>query len=173
MAGDTILTVVGNLTADPELRFTPSGAAVANFTVASTPRIYDRQSGEWKDGEALFLRCNIWREAAENVAESLTRGSRVIVQGRLKQRSFETREGEKRTVVEVEVDEIGPSLRYATAKVNKASRSGGGGGGFGGGGGGSRGGGSGGGSEQPKQDDPWGSAPASGSFSGSDDEPPF
>jgi len=171
VAGDTIITVVGNLTADPELRFTPSGAAVANFTVASTPRIYDRQSGEWKDGEALFLRCNIWREAAENVAESLTRGSRVIVQGRLKQRSFETREGEKRTVVEVEVDEIGPSLRYATAKVNKASRSGGGGGGFGGGGG-SRAAGSGGGSEA-KQDDPWGSAPASGSFSGGDDEPPF
>ena len=175
MAGDTTITVVGNLTADPELRFTPSGAAVANFTVASTPRIYDRQSGEWKDGEALFLRCNIWREAAENVAESLTRGSRVIVSGRLKQRSFETREGEKRTVVEVEVDEIGPSLRYATAKVNKASRSGGGGGGFGGGSrGGSSGGssgGSGGGSET--KDDPWGSAPASGSFSGSDDEPPF
>ena len=168
MAGDTTITVVGNLTADPELRFTPSGAAVANFTVASTPRIYDRQSGEWKDGEALFLRCNIWREAAENVAESLTRGSRVIVTGRLKQRSFETREGEKRTVVEVEVDEIGPSLRYATAKVNKASRSGGGGGGFGGG---SR--------PNPAQqssgpgDDPWGSAPASGSFGGGDDEPPF
>ena len=140
MAGDTIITVVGNLTADPELRFTPSGAAVANFTVASTPRMFDRQTNEWKDGEALFLRCNIWREAAENVAESLTRGSRVIVSGRLKQRSFETREGEKRTVVELEVDEIGPSLRYATAKVNKASRSGGGGGGFGGsgGGGGSR-----------------------------------
>ena len=170
MAGDTTITVVGNLTADPELRFTPSGADVANFTVASTPRIYDRQSGEWKDGEALFLRCNIWREAAENVAESLTRGSRVIVQGRLKQRSFETREGEKRTVVEVEVDEIGPSLRYATAKVNKASRSGGGGGGFGGSGGGSRGGGGG---SEAKQDDPWGSAPASGSFAGSDDEPPF
>ena len=127
---------IGNLTADPELRFTPSGAAVANFTVASTPRMFDRQTNEWKDGEALFLRCNIWREAAENVAESLTRGSRVIVSGRLKQRSFETREGEKRTVVELEVDEIGPSLRYATAKVNKASRSGGGGGGFGGGGGG-------------------------------------
>ncbi|MEE6136130.1 single-stranded DNA-binding protein [Mycobacterium sp. 050128] len=172
MAGDTIITVVGNLTADPELRFTPSGAAVANFTVASTPRTFDRQSGEWKDGEALFLRCNIWREAAENVAESLTRGSRVIVTGRLKQRSFETREGEKRTVVEVEVDEIGPSLRYATAKVNKASRSGGGGGGFG----------SGGGSRQaaPAQsgggapaDDPWGSAPASGSFAGGDEEPPF
>ncbi|HYR14673.1 MAG TPA: single-stranded DNA-binding protein [Mycobacterium sp.] len=170
MAGDTTITVVGNLTADPELRFTPSGAAVANFTVASTPRIYDRQSGEWKDGEALFLRCNIWREAAENVAESLTRGSRVIVTGRLKQRSFETREGEKRTVFEVEVDEIGPSLRYATAKVNKASRSGGGGGGFGGGGGGSRGGGGG---SEPKQDDPWGSAPAAGSLAGGDDEPPF
>jgi len=174
VAGDTTITVVGNLTADPELRFTPSGAAVANFTVASTPRIYDRQSGEWKDGEALFLRCNIWREAAENVAESLTRGARVIVTGRLKQRSFETREGEKRTVVEVEVDEIGPSLRYATAKVNKASRSGGGGGGgFGGGGGG-------GGSRQQSApassapaDDPWGSAPASGSFGGGDDEPPF
>jgi single-strand DNA-binding protein len=179
MAGDTTITVVGNLTADPELRFTPSGAAVANFTVASTPRIYDRQSGEWKDGEALFLRCNIWREAAENVAESLTRGSRVIVTGRLKQRSFETREGEKRTVFEVEVDEIGPSLRYATAKVNKASRSGGGGGG-GGFGSGSGGGGGGGGSRQAAPqasggtgDDPWGSAPASGSFGGGDDEPPF
>jgi single-strand DNA-binding protein len=180
VAGDTTITVVGNLTADPELRFTPSGAAVANFTVASTPRIYDRQSSEWKDGEALFLRCNIWREAAENVAESLTRGSRVIVTGRLKQRSFETREGEKRTVFEVEVDEIGPSLRYATAKVNKASRSGGGGGGFGSGGGG--GGGGGGGSRpaaaaaQPSSgpaDDPWGSAPASGSFGGGDEEPPF
>lgn len=170
MAGDTTITVVGNLTADPELRFTPSGAAVANFTVASTPRIYDRQSGEWKDGEALFLRCNIWREAAENVAESLTRGSRVIVTGRLKQRSFETREGEKRTVVEVEVDEIGPSLRYATAKVNKASRSGGGGGGFGGGGGSRSGGGGG---QSAPAEDPWGSAPASGSFSGADDEPPF
>ena len=173
MAGDTIITVVGNLTADPELRFTPSGAAVANFTVASTPRIFDRQSSEWKDGDALFMRCSIWREAAENVAESLTRGSRVIVQGRLKQRSYETREGEKRTVVELEVDEIGPSLRYATAKVNKASRSGGGGGGgFGSSGGGGGGGGDRGGSQQPK-DDPWGSAPASGSFSGSDDEPPF
>jgi single-strand DNA-binding protein len=171
VAGDTTITVVGNLTADPELRFTPSGAAVANFTVASTPRAFDRQTNEWKDGEALFLRCNIWREAAENVAESLTRGSRVIVTGRLKQRSFETREGEKRTVFEVEVDEIGPSLKYATAKVNKASRSGGGGGGFGGGGGGgsapsaAR-------NSEPK-DDPWGSAPASGSFSGADEEPPF
>ncbi len=175
MAGDTTITVVGNLTADPELRFTPSGAAVANFTVASTPRIYDRQSGDWKDGEALFLRCNIWREAAENVAESLTRGARVIVTGRLKQRSFETREGEKRTVMEVEVEEIGPSLKYATAKVNKASR-GGGGGGFGGGGGAPAGGGGGGprgGAGAEPQDDPWGSAPASGSFGGSDDEPPF
>jgi single-strand DNA-binding protein len=180
VAGDTTITVIGNLTADPELRFTPSGAAVANFTVASTPRIYDRQSSEWKDGDALFLRCNIWREAAENVAESLTRGSRVIVTGRLKQRSFETREGEKRTVFEVEVDEIGPSLRYATAKVNKASRSGGGGGGFGSGSGG--GGGGGGGSRPPAAaaqassgpaDDPWGSAPASGSFGGGDEEPPF
>ena len=176
MAGDTVITVIGNLTADPELRFTPSGAAVANFTVASTPRTFDRQTNEWKDGEALFLRCNIWREAAENVAESLTRGARVIVSGRLKQRSFETREGEKRTVVELEVDEIGPSLRYATAKVNKASRSGGGGGGFGWGGGGSRqpaAQSSGGGGGSAGGDDPWGSAPASGSFAGGDDEPPF
>jgi single-strand DNA-binding protein len=176
VAGDTIITVVGNLTADPELRFTPSGAAVANFTVASTPRMFDRQSGEWKDGEALFLRCNIWREAAENVAESLTRGARVIVQGRLKQRSFETREGEKRTVMELEVDEIGPSLRYATATVNKASRGGGGGGGFGGGGGGGQSrpaAASGGGGASAPAEDPWGSAPASGSFGGADDEPPF
>ena len=174
MAGDTVITVIGNLTADPELRFTPSGAAVANFTVASTPRTFDRQTNEWKDGEALVLRCNIWREAAENVAESLTRGARVVVTGRLKQRSFETREGEKRTVVALEVDEIGPSLRYATAKVNKASRSGGGGGGggFGGGGGGGNSGGSRGAEQQPK-DDPWGSAPASGSFNGADEEPPF
>ena len=125
MAGDTIITVVGNLTADPELRFTPSGAAVANFTVASTPRMFDRQTNEWKDGEALFLRCNVWRQAAENVAESLTRGARVVVTGRLKQRSFETKEGEKRSVIELEVDEIGPSLRYATATVAKAARSGG------------------------------------------------
>ena len=173
MAGETVITVVGNLTADPELRFTPSGAAVANFTVASTPRTFDRQSGEWKDGEALFLRCNVWRQPAENVAESLTRGMRVMVSGRLRQRSFETREGEKRTVVELEVDEIGPSLRYATAKVNKANRSGGGGGGFGGGGGGGASRGGGGDSAEAKTDDPWGSAPASGSFSGGDDEPPF
>lgn len=174
MAGDTILTVIGNLTADPELRFTPSGAAVANFTVASTPRMFDRQTNEWKDGEALFMRCSIWRDAAENVAESLTKGARVIVSGRLKQRSYETREGEKRTVVELEVEEVGPSLKYATAKVNRASRGGGGGGGnsgSSGGGGGSRGGSSGGGAAA--NDDPWGSAPASGSFGGGDDEPPF
>ena len=167
MAGDTVITVIGNLTADPELRFTPAGAAVANFTVASTPRTFDRNSNEWKDGEALFLRCNIWREAAENVAESLTRGSRVIVSGRLKQRSYETREGEKRTVVELEVDEIGPSLRYATAKVNKANRGGGGGGG---GSGRFAPAASGGGRPQSSSrggDDPWGSAPqASGSFGG-------
>ena len=124
MAGDTVLTIIGNLTSEPELRWTPSGAAVATFTIASTPRTLDRQTQEWKDGEALFLRCNVWRQAAENVAESLTRGSRVIVSGRLKQRSFETKEGEKRTVVELEVDEIGPSLRYATATVTKAARSG-------------------------------------------------
>ena len=125
MAGDIQITIVGNLTADPELRFTPSGAAVASFTVASTPRSFDRQAGEWRDGETLFMRCTVWRQAAENVAESLTRGARVIVQGRLKQRSFETKEGEKRTVVELDVDDIGPSLRYATASVNKASRGGG------------------------------------------------
>ncbi|MBF6296150.1 single-stranded DNA-binding protein [Nocardia amamiensis] len=178
-AGDTVITVIGNLTADPELRFTPAGQAVANFTVASTPRVFDRNSNEWKDGEALFLRCNIWREAAENVAESLTRGSRVIVSGRLKQRSYETREGEKRTVVELEVDEVGPSLRYATAKVNKTSR-GGGGGGFGSGGGSGYAAaspsGSGGGRSGGAEDDPWGSAPAAGSFGGGgrmDDEPPF
>jgi single-strand DNA-binding protein len=176
MAGETVITVVGNLTADPELRFTPSGAAVANFTVASTPRTFDRQSGEWKDGDALFLRCNIWRDAAEHAAESLTRGMRVVVQGRLRQRSFETKEGEKRTVVELEVDEVGPSLRYATAKVNKAARgTGGGGGGFGsGGGGGYSGGGSGGGGGSAPADDPWGAAPpASSGGGGFNDEPPF
>ncbi|MDO5494737.1 MAG: single-stranded DNA-binding protein [bacterium] len=145
MAGETVITVIGNLTADPELRFTANGAAVASFTVASTPRTFDRNSNEWKDGETLFMRCSIWREAAENIAESLTKGTRVIVQGRLVQRSFETREGEKRTVVEMQVDEIGPSLRYATAKVTRASRGGGGGGG-GYGGGGQGGGGYGGGS---------------------------
>ena len=152
MAGDTVITVIGNITGDPELRFTPSGAAVANFTVASTPRQFDRQSNEWKDGETLFMRCSVWRDAAENVAESLQRGTRVIVSGRLKSRSYETKEGEKRTVVEMEVDEVGPSLRYATAKVNKTQR--GGGGGFGGGG--QQGGGYGGGQEA----DPWATGPS-------------
>ena len=159
MAGDTTICVVGNLTADPELRFTPSGAAVASFTVASTPRTFDKASGEWKDGEALFLRCNIWRQAAENVAESLTRGARVIVQGRLRQRSFETREGDKRSVIELDVDEIGPSLRYATAQVKKAQRSDG----------------------QVRSDgstgsapaDPWGQQPAGAGAWPSNDPPPF
>jgi single-strand DNA-binding protein len=189
MAGETTITVVGNLTDDPELRFTPSGAAVAKFRIASTPRTMDRQSGEWKDGEPLFLACNVWRDAAEHVAESLQRGARVIVQGRLRQRSYETREGEKRTVYELEVDEIGPSLRYATAKVQKMSRSGGGGGGgFGASGGGAGGGnrqssGGGGGGTNSNFDDPWATAaPASssrpaggggGSNSSFDDEPPF
>ena len=200
MAGDTVITVVGNLTADPELRFTPNGAAVANFTVASTPRTFDRQTNEWKDGDALFLRCAVWREVAENVAESLTRGSRVVVQGRLKQRSFETKEGEKRTVVELDVDEIGPSLRYATARVNKTSRGGGGGGGGGGGfsgggqgggqggqggqGGGNQGGGWGGAAGGSSSEDPWATGPSGGSPSGgqsaggwgggsASDEPPF
>ncbi|HEY9472789.1 MAG TPA: single-stranded DNA-binding protein [Mycobacteriales bacterium] len=163
MAGDTIITVVGNLTADPELRFTTSGAAVANFTVASTPRAFDRQTNEWKDGEALFLRCSIWRQAAENVAETLQRGMRVVVTGRLKQRSFETKEGEKRTVIELEVDEIGPSLRYATAKVNKTTR-GSGGGGFGA---------SGSGGGYTTADDPWAAAPPAGSAAALTDEPPF
>jgi single-strand DNA-binding protein len=164
MAGDTVITLVGNLVDDPELRFTPSGAAVAKFRLASTPRTYDRQSGEWKDGESLFLTCNVWRQAAENVAESLQRGMRAIVQGRLKQRSYETREGEKRTVYEVEVDELGPSLRSATAKVNKTTRSGaGGGGGFGSSGG------SGG-----QVEDPWAAATPAGGGGGSlSDEPPF
>ena len=124
MSNETIITVTGNLVADPELRFQPSGAAVASFTVASTPRTFDRQTSEWKDGDTLFLRCSIWREAAENVAESLTKGTRVIVQGRLVQRSFETREGEQRAVVEMQVDEVGPSLRYATAKVARKSSAG-------------------------------------------------
>jgi single-strand DNA-binding protein len=166
--GDVNLTVIGNLTDDPELRFTPSGAAVANFTVASTPRILDKATNEWKDGDALFLRCSVWRQAAENVAESLQRGSRVMVTGRLRQRSYETKEGEKRTVVELEVDEIGPSLRWATAKVTKAARGGGGGGG---GGGGSYGGSSGGGTPAAG-DDPWSTPPAS-SGGGFSDEPPF
>jgi single-strand DNA-binding protein len=162
MAGETVITVVGNLTADPELRFTPSGAAVASFTVASTPRTFDRTSNEWKDGEALFLRCSIWRQAAENVAESLQRGMRVVVSGRLKQRSFETREGEKRTVIELDVDEVGPSLRYATAKVNRTQR-GSSPGGFGAD--------NAGGSNTAPADDPWASSgPATGGFS---EEPPF
>ena len=166
MAGETVITVVGNLTADPELRFTPSGAAVASFTVASTPRTMDRTTNEWKDGDALFLRCSIWRQAAENVAESLTRGMRVVVQGRLQQRSYETREGEKRTVVEMQVDEVGPSLKYATAKVNRTQR-GSSGGGFGGGGADS--GPSGGGGGFSQENDPWGSAAPVGSS----EDPPF
>ena len=178
MAGDTVITVVGNLTADPELRFTPSGAAVANFTVASTPRTLDKSTNEWKDGEALFLRCSVWRQAAENVAESLTKGTAVIVQGRLKQRSFETKEGEKRTVYELDVDEIGPSLKWASAKVNRTTRGGGGqgGGGQGGGGGGyGSSGGSQGGSGGAPASDPWASAPAGGGGGGGgwSDEPPF
>jgi single-strand DNA-binding protein len=186
MAGDTTITIIGNITNDPELRFTPSGAAVANFTVASTPRAFDRQSNEWKDGETLFMRCSVWRDAAENVAESLARGSRVIVTGRLKSRSYETKEGEKRTVVELEVDEVGPSLRYATAKVNKTQRGGGGGGfgggnggggggaggGYGGGGGGQGGGGGGYGNSGPA-DDPWATGPAGGGFGGAGEDPPF
>ena len=175
MAGETIITLVGNLTADPELRFTPSGAPVANFTVASTPRTFDRATSEWKDGDAMFINCSVWRQAAENAAETLTKGMRVIVQGRLKSRSYETREGERRTVFEIEVDEVGPSLRYATAKVNRTS--GGGGGGYnqqGGSGGGDQwssnqgqGGGYGGGGRPQQQpvSDPWASAQS--------DEPPF
>ena len=195
MAGETTITVIGNLTNDPELRFTPSGSAVANFTIASTPRTFDRQSNEWKDGETLFLRAAVWREAAENVAESLTKGMRVIVTGRLKSRSYETKEGEKRTVIELEVDEIGPSLRYANAKVNRTQRSGGGGagngtqggfgggnsgGGFGGNSGGNQGGNSGGnwggGNQQAAQEDPWatpGVSNAGGWGNGPDSEPPF
>ncbi|MFF1871240.1 single-stranded DNA-binding protein [Streptomyces sp. CB03911] len=203
MAGETVITLVGNLVDDPELRFTPSGAAVAKFRIASTPRTFDRQTNEWKDGESLFLTCNVWRQPAENVAESLQRGMRVIVQGRLRQRSYETKEGEKRTVFEVEVDEVGPSLRSATAKVTRANRSGapggsggpGGGGGFGGGqqgggyggggqqGGGGWGGNSGGGQSGPS-DDPWASSAPSGgnqgggswgapSGGGFSEEPPF
>jgi single-strand DNA-binding protein len=189
MAGETVITVVGNLVDDPELRFTPSGAAVANFRIASTPRTFDRQTNEWKDGDALFLSCSVWRQAAENVAESLQRGMRVIVQGRLKQRSYETREGEKRTVIELEVDEVGPALKYATAKVTRTTRQGGGGGYSGGGsqggggddpwatpapsqgggqgGQGGQGGSYGGGGQSAPANDPWG-APGAGS-----DEPPF
>ena len=179
-AGDTPITVVGNLVADPELRFTPAGQPVATFRVASTPRMRDAASGEWKDGDSLFLTCNVWRQAAENVAESLQRGMRVIVTGRLKQRNYETKEGEKRTVYEVEVDDVGPSLRNASAKVNRASR-GSGEGGFGGGNsnrGGSYSGGQGSssggatgatGGNGGRNEDPW----ASDSGGGYSDEPPF
>ncbi|MCE3036052.1 single-stranded DNA-binding protein [Streptomyces sp. CMSTAAHL-2] len=199
MAGETVITVIGNLVDDPELRFTPSGAAVAKFRIASTPRTFDRQTNEWKDGESLFLTCSVWRQAAENVAESLQRGMRVLVQGRLKQRSYEDREGVKRTVYELDVDEVGPSLRNATAKVTKTSGGGGRGGqgGYGGGqqGGGQAGGGWGGGSGGGQQgggapaDDPWATgAPAGGNQGGGgwgggsggnqggdgySDEPPF
>ena len=172
MAGETVVTLVGNLVDDPELRFTPSGAAVANFRIASTPRTYDRQTGEWKDGESLFLSCSVWRQAAENVAESLQRGMRVIVQGRLKSRSYDDREGNKRTVFEIDVDEVGPSLRSATAKVTRAMRSGpggegGGGGGFGGGGGGQQGGGFGGGGQGgAPQNDPWATPQGGGAQGG-------
>jgi len=179
-AGDTVITLVGNLVDDPELRFTPSGQAVANFRIASTPRFLDKATNEWKDGESLFLTCTVWRQAAENVAESLTRGMRVIVQGRLKQRSYETKEGEKRSVFEVDADEVGPSLRNASAKVVRSSRAtggqGGGGGGYGGGSGGSGGSGGygssggGGGGGGRANDDPWSSEPADSGFS---DEPPF
>jgi single-strand DNA-binding protein len=188
--GDTPITVVGNLVADPELRFIPSGAAVANFRIASTPRTFNRETNQWEDGEALFLTCNCWRQMAENVAESLTKGMRVIVNGRLKQRSYQNRDGENRTVFEVEVDEVGPSLKYATASVNRTPREGGG-GGY---------------QSQPQQNqqsyqqpqqgqqgqqgqqqsyqaqqsqqnqpanDPWNSAPPAGGFGGMDDNPPF
>ncbi|MEU4605233.1 single-stranded DNA-binding protein [Kribbella sp. NPDC023972] len=168
MAGETVVTLVGNLVDDPELRFTPSGAAVANFRIASTPRTYDRQTGEWKDGESLFLSCSVWRQAAENVAESLQRGMRVIVQGRLKSRSYDDREGNKRTVFEIDVDEVGPSLRSATAKVTRAMRSGPGGeggGGFGGGGG-NQGGGYGGGQGGAPQNDPWATPQGGGAQGG-------
>jgi single-strand DNA-binding protein len=163
MAGETTITVVGNLVDDPELRFTPSGAAVANFRIASTPRTFDRQTNEWKDGDALFLSCSVWRQAAENVAESLVKGMRVVVNGRLKSRQYETREGEKRTVFEIEVEEVGPSLKYATAKVTRTTRQGGGGGYSGGGQGGG-------------QEDPWaqpaqGGAPQGGGYGGQQSQP--
>jgi single-strand DNA-binding protein len=173
-AGDTTITIIGNLVSDPELRYTPTGQAVATFRVASTPRFMDRATNEWKDGDSLFLSCNVWRQAAENVAESLQRGMRVIVSGRLRQRSYETKEGEKRTVYEVEVDEVGPSLRNASAKVTRSQRSGaGGGGGFGGQGGGqgSGQGGYGGGASGRANDDPW--ASDTGGDTGFSDEPPF
>lgn len=166
MAGETVITVIGNLTADPELRFTPSGSAVANFTIASTPRTFDRNTNEWKDGEALFLRASVWKEAAENVAETLTKGMRVIAQGRLRSRSYDTKEGERRTVMELEVDEIGPSLRFASAKVTRTQRSGGGfqqnqqqnqqGGGW-----------------NPPANDPWTSSQGGQWGDSNDSEPPF
>ncbi|GAA2166888.1 MULTISPECIES: single-stranded DNA-binding protein [Glycomyces] len=169
MAGETVITVIGNLVDDPELRYTPSGAAVAKFRIASTPRTFDRESNAWKDGEALFLTCSVWRQYAENVAESLSRGTRVIVQGRLKQRSYETREGEKRTVYELDVEEVGPALRFSTAKLNKSGAGSGGGGGRSFGGGGNTGGGS-------APDDPWASAAPAGASAGGggfDEDPPF
>jgi single-strand DNA-binding protein len=164
MAGDTVITIVGNLVEDPNLRFTPSGQAVASFRMASTPRFFDRQTNDWKDGEALFLTCNVWRQAAENVAETLQRGMRVIVQGRLKQRSYETREGEKRTVFEIEADEVGPSLRNATCKVSKTTRQRPGGAGDSGPGGF-------GGQPQGGSDDPWATGPPGQSRHS--DDPPF
>lgn len=188
--GDTTITVVGNVVADPELRFTPAGAAVANFRVASTPRRFNSQTNQWEDGEAMFLTCNVWRQAAENVAETLTKGMRVIVNGRLRQRSYQNRDGENRTVFEIEVDEVGPSLRYASAQVTRKSANGGNGGGNYGGGqqqnqggnnfGGGHQGGFGGNQSAPQQsqqsapsNDPWNSAPQAGSFGGADAEPPF
>jgi len=170
-AGDTQITIVGNLVGDPELRYTQTGQAVATFRVASTPRFRDNATGEWKDGDSLFLSCNVWRQAAENAAESLQRGTRVIVSGRLRQRSYETREGEKRTVYEIEVDDVGPSLRNASAKVTKSSRSGGGYGGQGQGApGGAPSGGYGGGPSAAAAGDPWASEAGDG---GTTDEPPF
>lgn len=178
MAGDTIVTIVGNLTADPELRYTASGAPVANFTVASTPRTFDRNSGQWKDGETLFMRCSVWRDVAENIADSLTKGTRVIVQGRLQQRSYETRDGQQRTTVELAVDEVGPSLRYARAQLTRNPSNFGGGGGYNQGGrsndanfsGQSYGGGAGYNAAQGgAPDDPW----ATGGSTNFDNEPPF
>ena len=171
MSGETLITIVGNVTSDPELRFTPSGAAVASFTIASTPRTFDKQANEWKDGEALFLRCSLWRQAGENAAESLTKGMRVIATGALKQRSYE-KDGQKRTVVELDVEEIGPSLKYATAKVTKANRPGGNGGSQRDGGNGQQRGGSGGGQSQQGSGGGWGQG-AAGGWGGGDTEPPF
>ena len=177
--GETQITVVGNLVADPELRFTASNVAVANFRIASTPRRFNRQTNQWEDGEALYLTCNVWRQVAENVANTLTKGMRVIVTGRLRQRSYDTREGERRSVMEIEVDEVGPSLQYATAQVQRVSRGEGNSGGFqqqqSGGFGGPAQQASGGNQNMSAvpDNDPWNSAPASGGFAGADDEPPF